>query len=754
VISWLTKRLSPTTFGGSGQDRTTMSRALAYLFLLGALLGYISIPLSEYFTAANRIGVLATATVALGVAVLLRTGGSRLPASAFRPLLACGTLLITAAIYFGRQLPDDAEMLYVWVALYAAYFFTRRQTMAQIGFVGLCYAAALTTQNQTGSEPRQWVLTMGTLIVAAVLIGVLRDMLSRRIEERAASERELEASLSLLSATLESTADGILVVDRDGAIVSFNRKFQEMWRIPDEVVAARDDDRALAFVTDQLSDPEQFVRKVRELYDHPEAESQDVLHFKDGRVFDRYSQPQRGVDGGIFGRVWSFRDATERERFQSRLQHLADHDALTGLLNRRRFEEEVSRQVALAARYGGAGATLMLDIDDFKYVNDTLGHHAGDDLIRSLADLLRDRLRESDVLARIGGDEFAVLLVRADEAEARRVAEDLLAAMRRHRAVFRGQRVRITTSIGVALVDDAVRTGEELLVQADVAMYEAKEAGRDRVCVYRPEEERDAELEARLTWPDRLRKALEDDSFALYAQPIVDLRTGDVSQYELLLRMIAPDGEVLPPGAFLASAERFGLVPEIDAWVTRNAIRLLAAHQRNGTDITLEVNLSGRTIDDANLPTVIADELAGTTVDPSRLIFEVTETAAISNMEDARDLAGALNDLGCRFALDDFGAGFSSFYYLKYLPLDYLKIDGDFIRNLATSATDQSVVKAIVGLSGNLEKATIAEFVGDDRTISLLREYGVDYAQGYHIGSPLPIDELWSDLKPAADIAG
>ncbi len=731
-----------------------MARSLACLFGVGGMLGLVSIPLSDYLTAANRTGLIVTSAVALLLCALTATAGRRLPAIAFQPLLLCGTLVVTAGIYFSRQLPDDSEMFYVWVALYAGYFLTRGQALVQIGFIGVAYATALVLQRDTGSETQQWLVTMGTLLVTVVLVGFLRDVLNRRVEDSASARRELESSLSLLSAALESTADGILVVDGDGAIVSFNRKFQQMWRIPDDVVEARDDDRAIAFVLDQLADPDQFRRKVRELYDDPAAESYDVLQFKDGRVFDRYSQPQRGGGGEIFGRVWSFRDVTERERFQSRLQHLADHDPLTGLLNRRRFEEEISRQVSLAARYGSGGATLMLDLDDFKYVNDTLGHRAGDDLIGSVAELLRDRVRESDVLARLGGDEFALLLPRADEAEAVAVAEDLLEAVRRHRAMFRGQRVRITTSIGIGLVDDAVRTGEELLVQADVAMYEAKEAGRDRVSVYRPEQERDAQLEARLTWPDRLRKALEEDSFALYAQPIVDLATGRVSQYELLLRMVAEDGELLPPRAFLASAERFGLVPQIDAWVTCHAIALLERHGRAGSDLTLEVNLSGRTIDDADLPRLIAAELERTSVDPSRLIFEVTETAAISNMDDAREFASALNELGCRFALDDFGAGFSSFYYMKYLPLDYLKIDGDFIRSLATNTTDQAVVKAIVDMSSGLGKATIAEFVGDDRTMAMLRDYGVDYAQGYHVGLPLPVEELWADLEPASKLTG
>jgi EAL domain-containing protein (putative c-di-GMP-specific phosphodiesterase class I) len=326
------------------------------------------------------------------------------------------------------------------------------------------------------------------------------------------------------------------------------------------------------------------------------------------------------------------------------------------------------------------------------------------------------------------------------------VASKLLETLRHQRAVFRGKRLRLTTSIGVAAISEArVQTAEELMVEADLAVYEAKEAGRDRYSVYAATADSEAKRDGSPAWADRIRRAIDEERFTLFAQPILSLRTDEISQYELLLRMEGTDGELLPPHAFLPSAERSGMVREIDLWVTRQAIGLIDLERRAGRELRLEVNLSGRTLGDASLPQAIREELRRVPIDPGNLIFEVTETTAVLNMDEARDFATQLTEMGCRFALDDFGAGFGSFYYLKYLPLEFLKIDGDFIGDLASNTIDQAMVRAIVDLSGQLGKATIAEFVGDSETVELLRDYGVDFAQGYHVGRPQPISELWAE---------
>jgi diguanylate cyclase (GGDEF)-like protein/PAS domain S-box-containing protein len=455
----------------------------------------------------------------------------------------------------------------------------------------------------------------------------------------------------------------------------------------------------------------------------------------------------RDAAGDALSCIQQVQDLEERKQFERRLEYFADHDPLTGLFNRRRFRRELSHQIALERRYGGSGAVLLFDIDNFKYVNDTLGHSAGDEAIAAIGHLVRERLRESDTLARLGGDEFAVLMPQADEAQAAALAEDLLEAVAKGADIDAGPRqVSLTLSIGVALFDGqgSRLTEDDILVEADLAMYDAKDAGRNRTAFAAHAQQN--RLQERLSWSDRVRAALEDDKFVLYSQPILDLKTDEIRQHELLLRLPDEHGKLVLPATFLYTAERFGLVHAIDRWVIGHAIELLAAEHGAGHDLRLEVNVSGASMSDPELPEFVQERLRATAVDPTKLIIEITETAAIANMEHARNFVAKLTALGCPFAIDDFGAGFGSFYYLKHLAADYLKIDGEFIHKLPASSTDQMIVRSVVQMANGLGKQTIAEFVGDAETIRLLRTLGVDYAQGYYIGRPRALSELHSPL--------
>jgi diguanylate cyclase (GGDEF)-like protein/PAS domain S-box-containing protein len=433
------------------------------------------------------------------------------------------------------------------------------------------------------------------------------------------------------------------------------------------------------------------------------------------------------------------RDIREEDSTEERTSEGADHDSLTGLLNRVGFENALTRHVDYSARYGSAGSVIALGIDTFKYLNETLGSAGGDELLTGLVGVIQGRLRKTDVLARVGGDVFGVLVHGADKTKALVVAEELLELVRRHAFVVKGEPVRFTMSAGVTAVDEREVTGGELLAEAETAMHSAKEAGRDRVLGFDADVREDDEQRV---WTERVRQATERGLFVLTCQPIVELGSGETTQYEILLRMRDDGGGLVEPSAFLATAERFGLIGGVDRWVTQQAVRLIEAHNREGRDLTLEVNLSGHTMGDANFPDDVKKQLATAQIDPANLVFEVTETAAVADVEQARSFAQSLARLGCRFALDDFGAGYASFYYLKHLPISYLKIDGEFVKNLANDRTDQLIVKALVDVCEGLEIKTIAEFVGDQQTMDMVGELGVDFAQGYHLGKPEPTSSL------------
>jgi diguanylate cyclase (GGDEF)-like protein len=473
----IARRLRAPAAQPTVRDREPMARALSLLLFAGAAMA-LTTPLVPHEEQVDEVAHIGLGLGALLAGVVIRRSGSWLPVIAFQAFAAFGTLLITASIYSTSQTASEAPenlLLYLWPILYAGYFFSRAATAAQLALVAASYGGLLIATGSGEEATSAWVTVTGTMAAAAVFVRLLRERLDR--------------DLSQQRATLESTTDGILVVNQQNEWMSFNRKFIEMWRIPDEIRQSRDDDAAVAFVLDQLAEPGAFVAKIRELYDQPEAESFDELTFKDGRVFERYSQPQL-IDGRSVGRVWSFRDVTERKRSEERLKHLAEHDPLTDLLNRRRFEDELARESERSARYRSGGAVLLMDLDDFKRVNDTYGHVWGDEVLRGVARMLLSRVRSTDVVARLGGDEFAILIPEADEVRAVKLAEELLEVLRGYSLDTGTGTIGVATSIGVVTLDAVSHDGSEPLIAADTAMYRAKAEGGDRLAVYEPGRDR------------------------------------------------------------------------------------------------------------------------------------------------------------------------------------------------------------------------------------------------------------------------
>jgi diguanylate cyclase (GGDEF)-like protein/PAS domain S-box-containing protein len=473
-----------------------------------------------------------------------------------------------------------------------------------------------------------------------------------------------------------------------------------------------------------------------------------ALKAKDGPAVDALlnARAVRTADGTFLYHEGILTDITHLKRQEEQLLHLAAHDPLTGLHNRREFNVILDRHLSQAKRYGGQGAILWMDLDGFKEINDGLGHKVGDELLASLAHRMKSTIRESDVLARLGGDEFAILYPNVDSIQAQIAATRLLDAIRQHTANIQGQAIRTTASMGIVVFPEHGMQPTELLMQADMAMYRAKEQGRNRFCVYSPDQENMEAPEQRIDWLRLVREALENDGFVLYAQPILDLRTNEITRYEILLRLLDRDGGIIPPGAFLDIAEQFGLSGDIDRWVLSKAREILSDAEIMAKGISFAINLSPRTMTDKEFLQLISDMPALNVIGPVRLVMEITETAAIYNIHVAKDFLRVLRGRGYEFALDDFGMGFSSFYQLKNLDVDYLKIDGSFIRNLQHDPVDKHLVLAMVHLAQSMGKQTIAEFVEDQETLDMLREIGVDCAQGFHIGRPRPLDSALKEI--------
>lgn len=438
-------------------------------------------------------------------------------------------------------------------------------------------------------------------------------------------------------------------------------------------------------------------------------------------------------------------DISDQKISDDHLNWLSAHDPLTGLYNRRRLLEELGQTIATCERYHQSFAVMLIDLDSFKDINESSGHNVGDRMLQRAAEQLRIEARTSDIIARLGDDEFAVIvqMSRADNIE--RIAARFCASLNNLETTGTGSAVhRISASIGTALFPEHGNNADELLANADIALYQAKEKGRKTWHIFAPEEHTRVRVHERVYWDGKVRQALSENKLHMHFQPILDVRHNAVSHYEALLRV--PDGgdKTLSAVRFISSAERSGLIHQVDEQVITRVLESLSALQRNGINAKLSINLSGKSFHNPNLVHHIKHTIAEQAVDPSRVIFEITETAAIADIEAASQTMRQIKSLGCQFALDDFGVGFSSLYYLKKLPVDYVKIDGSFIRNLHRDPDSQVLVRALVDVSRAYRLQTVAEFVEDEATLSILQVLGVDYAQGYHIDHPKAFSNIWS----------
>ncbi len=560
------------------------------------------------------------------------------------------------------------------------------------------------------------------------------------------SKALLEEREEQLQVTLDSIGDGVITTNVDGRVVYVNPVAEQLtgFRAADARGAALGEVyRTLEESTRQRAYCPATMALLEDRATGDDPSSPELLVRRDGAEFAirQSAAPIHGRDGEVTGVVLVFRDVTAERAVERQLEYQANHDPLTGLANRREFERRLARALDATRTSERAHVLCFIDLDQFKIVNDTCGHAAGDELLRRIADLLQRRLRSADTLARLGGDEFGVILENCALEDGVTVAEGLVAVF--DRFVWEGQSFEVGASIGVVAVTDCWHDVGDVLRAADAACYAAKERGRGRVQVFEASDVELAARQAQIGWVSKINQAIEDDRFVLYQQKIAPLRAerDQREHYELLLRMVGEDGAIVGPQAFLPAAERFGLMPLIDRVVVARAFAGLARrYAEDGYDGLgmCAINLSGATFGDELFLEFVQTQLDRFGVPPEKLCFEITETAAIANLAGALAMIEALRGLGCRFAMDDFGSGVSSLVNLRRLPVDYLKIDGALVRNVADDAVARAMITAVTQLASALGIETVAEFAEDDRTIAALHKLGVDYAQGYGIERPRP----------------
>jgi len=569
------------------------------------------------------------------------------------------------------------------------------------------------------------------------LVGVETDVTERKLYEEALFREKESAQI-----TLQSIGDGVVTTDADGNVQYLNPVAEELtgWKL-DDAVGCMIDEIFRGFHEETCEPVENPVMVSMRRNRSTKSVRPTLLIRRDGNelYIESTASPIRDANGNVLGGVLVFHDVSEARELNNKLSFHASHDSLTHLVNRAEFEKRLERALRSAKAKEASYALLHLDLDQFKIVNDACGHTAGDELLRQLSALLKAKIRWRDTLARLGGDEFGVLLESCTVDEAMRTAETLREVINEFRFVWDDRTFRLGVSIGVVPILPGSDDVASLISAADSACAAAKEGGRNRVYTY---EETDIDLMRRrkeMQWAARINNALEDNRFELFRQTIQPLQPGldTGAHYELLLRMRDENGTIISPELFIVAAERYGITPSIDRWVISHAFRWLVSEADERERLALcSINLSGQSLADEKFLPFVIDQFRTSGLDGQRICFEITETAAIASYSQANRFINALHDLGCKFALDDFGTGLSSFGYLKHFPVDFLKIDGSFVKEILHDPIDREMVRSINEIGHLTGKQTIAEFAENTEIITMLRGMGVDYAQGYGVEEP------------------
>ena len=569
-----------------------------------------------------------------------------------------------------------------------------------------------------------------------------KDQLELDVQQRT---RELRESKELAEITLSSISDGVITTNIQGVVTSINQTAEELigWSRQDAHHCALSD--VLDLADEKTAKPITIPLNRNLNPEEIKSLSNRPLRLKCGNGKPGIVQISiasiRDHSSSIIGNVLVIRDITDVQRMNNQLSWQATHDNLTGLINRIEFEHRMRTALDHAHSDQAKHALMFIDLDQFKVVNDTCGHIAGDELLRQIAKLLTDTARKTDVVARLGGDEFAILLEYCPTPQALKIAEELRTTVRDFRFSWDGKPFTVGVSIGVVGFDENYKNLNQILSAADSACYAAKEAGRNRVHLYADNDQVIEQRYGQMQWVSRIRHALDEKRFQLFCQSIIPIQTAKPQEQhiEILLRMIEEDGQLVPPGAFIPAAERYGLMVDLDRFVIRETLAWLADHPIDGL---VSINLSAQSITDPLFLNDLTNLVKVSRTLASHLLFEVTETSTITNLQKAQHFIKQLANLGCHFALDDFGSGMSSFGYLKHLPVDFLKIDGEFVRDIIRDPIDLSMVKSINEVAHIMGMKTIAEYVENEATRKTLHSIGVDFGQGYGIARPIPLSDF------------